>query len=129
MAGGKTYAELRGPERALNAKVMAAQQANDPALPELQKQHAGLKAQRDTLFQGETSRGLLLTSFGFSVLGAKAEQAATAAYLAAGLLGLLSVAGLLLSRRTPKEPTATEPTATEPAHVEAIVGDKQLVEV
>ena len=124
VAGGKTYAELGGPERALYAKVVEAQKASDPALPDLQKQHAGMKAQRDTLFQGETSRGLLLTSFGFSVLGAKADQAATAAFLAAVVLALLSVAGLLRSSRTPKEATVTQPR-----QVKAIIGDKQLVEV
>lgn len=124
VAGGKTYAELRVPERALYAEVVAAQKANDPALADLQKQHAGVKAQRDTLFQGETSRGLLLTSFGFSVLGAKAEQAATAAYLAAALLALLSVAGLVRSRRTP-----VDATVTQPSHVKTSLGDKQLVKV
>ena len=40
-------------------------------------------------------RGALLTSFGFSELGAKAGQAATIAYGATGLVALLSIAGLV----------------------------------
>ena len=102
VAGGKTYAELGGPERALTAKVAEAEKANDPALPAMQKQLAGMRAQRGTLFQGETSRGLLLTSFGFSDLGAKAGQAATVAFGAAALLTLLSLATLTraLTRKT-----------------------------
>ncbi len=123
VAGGKTYAELGGPERALQAKVAAAQKANDPALADLQKQHAAIKGQRDALFQGETSRGLLLTSFGFDVLGAKAEQAATVAYLVAGLLGLLSLVSLVVRRRSPKAATVSEHRP-----VKAILGDKQLVD-
>ncbi len=123
VAGGKTYAELGGPERALRAKVAAAQTANDPALADLQKQHGAMKGQRDTLFQGETSRGLLLTSFGFDVLGAKAEQAATVAYLVAGLLALLSLVSLVRGRRSPKARTVTHPGSAE-----AILGEKQLVD-
>ena len=94
IAGGQTYAELGGPERALTAKVAEAEKANDPALPAMQKQLAAMRAQRGTLFQGETSRGLLLTSFGFSDLGTKAGQAATVAYTSAAALALLSLAGL-----------------------------------
>ncbi len=94
VAGGQTYAELGIPERALTAMVAEAEKASDPALPAMQKQLAGMRAQRGTLFQGETSRGLLLTSFAFSDLGTKAGQAAPVAYLAAAALALLSLAAL-----------------------------------
>ena len=123
VAGGKTYAEMGGPERALQAKVVAAQKANDPALPDLQKQHAAMKGQRDSLFQGETSRGLLLTSFGFGELGAKAEQAATVAYGVAALLALLSLASVIRGLRS-----ARARTVTEPAPQKAVLGEKHLVE-
>ncbi len=66
-----TYAELGAPQTALRAQVAAAQAANDPALADLQKQLTTVTAQRETLFKGETLRGLLLTSFGFSVFGVK----------------------------------------------------------
>jgi hypothetical protein len=76
------------------------------------------------VFKGETLRGLLLTSFGFSEMGAKAEQAATVAYIAAAILALLSVAGLAHAARTPK----TEPfAAPEPAHTARV--REQLVGV
>ncbi len=91
---GKTYAELGDQEFALQAQVTAAQAAGDPALAGLQKELAGLKGQRDTLFKAEMLRGTLLTSFGFSTLGEKGGQAATAAYAGAALVALLSVAGL-----------------------------------
>ncbi len=101
-AGGQTYADLGAPQSALAAKVKAATAANDPALAELQKQLAAVTGQRETLFKGETLRGLLLTSFGFSVFGVKGGQAATVAYLVAGLLALLSLAGFAHALKTPK---------------------------
>lgn len=102
VAGGQTYSELGVPQSALAAKVKAATAANDPALAELQKQLAAVTGQRETLFKGETLRGLLLTSFGFSVFGVKGGQAATVAYLVAGLLALLSLAGFAHALKTPK---------------------------
>jgi hypothetical protein len=113
-ANGMTYAELGVPQSELRAKVAAAQKANDPALPDLQKQLADITAARETLFKGETLRGLLLTSFGFSEMGAKAEQAATVAYIAAAILALLSVAGLAHAAKTPKTVpfAAPEPVTT-----------------
>ena len=47
------------------------------------------------MFKGETLRGLLLTSYGFSEFGRKAGQAALAVYIGAGLLLLLSAAGMV----------------------------------
>jgi hypothetical protein len=102
VAKGQTYADLGAPQTALTAQVKAATATNDPALPDLQKQLASVTAQRETLFKGETLRGLLLTSFGFSVFGVKGSQAATVAYIVAGLLALLSLAGLFHALRTSK---------------------------
>ena len=101
-ADGKTYAELGAPQSALRAQVATAQQNNDPALADLQKQLVDVTSQRDTVFKGETLRGLLLTSFGFSEFGTKAGQAATVAYLAAALMLLLGIAGLIHAFVTPK---------------------------
>src|SRR5688572_14934975 len=94
-AGGRTYAELGAVQTDLRAEVAAAQKNNDPALADLQKQLTEVNAQRETVFKGETLRGLLLTSYGFSEFGAKAGQAATVAYLAAALLVLLGIAGFV----------------------------------
>jgi hypothetical protein len=102
IAGGKTYAELGAPQSQLSAQVAAAQKANDPNLPALQKQLADITAQRESVFKGETLRGLLLTSYGFSEFGTKATQGATVTYLATGVLLLLSIAGFLHALITPK---------------------------
>ena len=113
IAGGQTYADLGAPQSALTAKVAAARTANDPALPDLQKQLADVTAQRDSLFKGETLRGLLLTSFGFSVFGVKGGQVATVAYIVAGLLALLSLAGFFHALRTSKDEAFAAPEHTD----------------
>jgi len=101
--GGKTYADLGGVQTDLKAKIATAQKNNDTvAVTDLQKQLTTVNADRETVFKGETLRGLLLTSYGFSEFGRKAEQGATVAYLAAGLLLLLSIAGLVHAFVTPK---------------------------
>lgn len=110
IAAGQTYATLGAPQSALSAQVAAAVTAKDPALPDLQKQLGAVSAQRTTLFQGETLRGLLLTSYGFSVFGVKGAQVATVAYLVAGLLTLLSLAGVVHALRTPKDRTVAATT-------------------
>ncbi len=102
IAGGKTYAELGTVQTQLRTKVADAQKNNDPALADLQKQLTQVNADRETVFKGETLRGLLLTSFGFSEFGTKAEQAATVAYIAAGLLFLLAIAGFVHAFVVPK---------------------------
>jgi hypothetical protein len=102
IANGQTYADLGAPQADLRAKVAAAQQANDPNLATLQQQLTDITSQRTTVFQGETLRGLLLTSYGFSEFGAKAGQAALAAYFAAALLFLLSIAGFIHAFVTPR---------------------------
>jgi hypothetical protein len=123
-ADGLTYAELGTPQAALRAQVTAAQASNDPALPELQKQLTAVTAQRETVFKGETLRGLLLTSFGFSVFGVKGAQVATVTYGAAALLALLSIAGFAHALTTSKE--TTFPT---PERVPGKDQDKQLAGV
>jgi hypothetical protein len=112
VADGKTYADLGDTQTALRAQVTEAQKTNASNLADLQKQLTTVTTQRETLFKGETLRGLLLTSYGFSEFGAKAATAALVAYLAAALLALLAIAGLVHAVRTP----ATRPFAPiEPA--------------
>jgi hypothetical protein len=118
IADGQTYAGIGVPQSALKAQVTAAQAANDPGLAGLQAKLATITAQRESLFKGETLRGLLLTSYGFSVFGVKGEQVATVAYIVAGLLALLSLAGAFHALRTPRTEAfaPTEPTRPrEPA--------------
>ncbi len=115
VAGGKTYAEMGTPQSQLQAQVTQAQKTNDPNLANLQKQLATVTQQRETLFKGETLRGLLLTSYGFSVFGEKASQAAWAAFIAALILALLSIAGFVHALVTPKSRTFGAAEATEVA--------------
>ena len=99
---GKTYAELEDVRTGLLARIAAAQATGDPELPKLQKDLGDLTGQREAMFKAEMLRGALLSSFGFSTLGEKVGQAATVAYAAAGLIALLSVAGLVAAARTPR---------------------------
>jgi hypothetical protein len=108
---GKTYAELGAPQSALRAQVTQARESNAPKLADLEKQLADVTGQRETLFKGETLRGLLLTSYGFSEFGTKAAQAATVVYIAAVLMLLLSIAGLVHAYVTPKDKAFAAPEA------------------
>ena len=102
IAAGQTYADIGVPQAALRAQI-AALPAGDPTTAGLQTQLATITAQRESLFKGETLRGLLLTSFGFSVFGVKGGQVATVAYGASLLLMLLSLAGFAHAFRTSTE--------------------------
>jgi len=112
IANGQTYAGLGAPQTSLRNQVAEAQKNNDPALADLQKQLADVSAQRETLFKGETLRGLLLTSYGFSEFGVKAAQGAIVAYLAAALLALLAIAGFVHALVTPKTVAFAAPDAS-----------------
>ena len=103
IGGGETYATLGTPQRELQAKVADAKKASDPNLATLEADLAKVTGQRETMFKGETLRGLLLTTYGFSVLGEKAELAALIAYFAAAVLILASIAGFAHALSTPKE--------------------------
>jgi len=113
IADGKTFADMGGPQSALREQVEAAEKANDPKLADLQAQLAEVSAQRDSLFKGETLRGLLLTSYGFSEFGRKADQAALVVYLAAALMALLALAGFAHAFRTPRNEAFAPPERTE----------------
>ena len=113
IAGGKTYADLGTPQSQLQAQVAQAQKDSSANLADLQKQLATVTSTRQTLFTGETLRGLLLTSYGFSVFGEKAAQFATVAYIAAGLLLLLAIAGLVHALITPRSKGFAVPDPTE----------------
>jgi hypothetical protein len=110
-AGGKTYADLGTPQAELRTKIADAQKNNPAAVADLQKQLNDVTAQRETVFKGETLRGLLLTTYGFSEFGTKAAQAATVAYIAFALMFILALAGFSHALLTP----ATVPfAAVEP---------------
>jgi hypothetical protein len=81
MSGGRSYSELSTASRAA------------PDDTEL----AGLV---QTVFKGETLRGLLLNAYAFGTMGQIALYAAIASFIAAGLMLLLSLLGFAHLRRT-----------------------------
>jgi hypothetical protein len=81
IGGGKTYAQL--------SAAATAQPANTK-----------LAAQADTVFKGETLRGLLLNAYAFGTVGTIAGIAAIAAFIAAAVMLVLSGLGLMHARRT-----------------------------
>lgn len=100
IADGKTYAEIddRGAAQAVvDARESGASEAE---IADLQATADELKAQRDSLFRGETLRGLLLSSYAWSTIGRIAAIAAWVAFAGAAVMAGLVVAGLVHLRRT-----------------------------
>jgi hypothetical protein len=123
IANGQTYADLGTPQAALRTQLADAQKAtpvDQAKVADLQKQLSDVTAQRETVFKGETLRGLLLTSYGFSEFGAKAGQAAVVAYIGSGVMFLLAIAGLIHAFVTPKTRGFAVPdSVTEPTKINA----------
>jgi hypothetical protein len=96
IADGATYAELGGPQSEARDALAAAQDAgeDDATIAELQGTVDQLTGQRDSLFRGETLRGLLLSTFAWSTIGRIAGIAAIIAFIAAGAMTVLVVLGL-----------------------------------
>src|SRR5690349_2041323 len=84
IGGGKTYAELS-----------AASRANPD--------DAKAKATVDTVFRGETLRGMLLNAYAFGTMGRIAAFASIAAFAGAAVLLVLALLGMRHLRRTPAE--------------------------
>ncbi len=81
IGGGKTYAQL------------SAQAQTDPT-------NTKLAATVDTMFKGETLRGLLLNAYAFGTMATIALIAAIAAFVGAGLMLILAALGMLHIRKT-----------------------------
>ena len=60
---------------------------------------------RETLFQGNTLRGMLLEAYAFGTMGVIASYGAIAALVGGVLMLFLSIAGLVHIRRTPESAT------------------------
>ena len=100
IADGKRYAEIddRGAQAAVEEAIERG--APEEEVAELQARADELKRQRDTLFRGETLRGLLLSSFAWSTVGRIAGIAAWVAYAGAAIMAVLVVLGLVHMKRT-----------------------------
>ncbi len=94
IGGGKTYAQL-------SAEAIA------------QPKNAVLAAQVNTVFKGETLRGLLLNAYAFGTMGTIAGIAAIAAYIAGAVMLILAGLGLMHARRTS---ATTDILTGHPAH-------------
>lgn len=101
VAGGLTYAELGGPEREARTAVTEAQEAgaSEEDIATLQDELDTISNQRNTLFKGETLRGLLLSSYAWDTVGTVARIAAIAAWIAAAAMLVLVVLGFGHMRR------------------------------
>jgi len=104
IAAGATYADLGAPESAAKADVKAAVEAGKPqaTIDQLQAKADGITGQRNTLFKGETLRGLLLSAYAWSTVGMIAGIAALGAYLAAAIMAVLVVLGMIHHHRAVK---------------------------
>jgi hypothetical protein len=93
IGGGQTYSQLSG-------KALA-----DPT-------NATLAGQVQTVFRGETLRGMLLNAYGFWEMGQIAIIAAYTAFIGAALMLVLSILGLMHLRRAAPEAEIFPRTAT-----------------
>jgi hypothetical protein len=90
IGGGKTYSQLSGEYQALSDAQKAA-----PAGVEL-------NGQVQTMFRGETLRGLLLNAYAFGKMGTIAGIGAIVAWIGGGLMFVLAGLGFWHSRRAPE---------------------------
>lgn len=99
IGGGKTFSQL-------SSAALA-----DPT-------NTALAAQAQKVFQGEALRGLLLNAYAFGKMATIAGIAAIAAFIAAGLMLLLSGLGLLHLRRTAAATLVYPESSGHVAHVD-----------
>ncbi len=117
---GATYATLGTIVATAKTAAADAKTAGQPT-DVLDARVTELNGLRDTMFKGETLRGLLLTSYGFSIFGDRAGLAADVCFAAFALMVLLSIAGFVhaaSAKRHAAQAAATPETKT-PELVEA----------
>lgn len=90
-SGGKSYSEISNQLMGMSAEEQASEDGQQ------------LAALKNTLFQGNTLRGLLLYGYAFATVGTIAGIAAIAAYVGAIALLVLSALGIRHARRTAAE--------------------------
>jgi hypothetical protein len=91
MTGGLTYAQL---------SIKAQANPDDTKIA----------AEVNTVFKGETLRGLLLNAYAFDTMGGLALIGSIIAYIGAALMALLAALGFLHAKRATDEITPTFPT-------------------
>ena len=103
---GETYATLGAIQTKAKTALADATSANASNVDALKADLDKVTGQRETMFKGETLRGLLLTSYGFSIFGEKAALAAMLSFLGALVMLLASIAGFVHAFSTPKDKVA-----------------------
>jgi len=106
--GGKTYFQAHYNGFLSRQKYLAAVKANpnDPGNAALLTQANQADQISNDLLAGEATKGLLLTGYGFSVMGDRLAEGAVAAFIIAGLL---LVAGIALVLRAFRKTSAPKP--------------------
>lgn len=99
IADGQTYAEIDDRGAAQAVEDAKADGASEAEIAELQATADQLRGQRDSLFRGETLRGLLLSSFAWATIGEIAGIAAWVAFAGAVVMTGLVIAGMEHLRR------------------------------
>jgi hypothetical protein len=98
IGGGKVYSELSGEEMGVKAQLAA-----DPKNVSLAAQVAALDGQVNTVFKGESLRGMLLNAYAFWQLGQIAMIASWVSYLGGLIFLILALLGFAHSRRTSED--------------------------
>ena len=113
--GGKTYFQdhYNGYLARVAAGKALAEAPDAPATADLVQKAESAQRMADDLLAGEATRGLLLTAYGFSVIGDRLSQTATALFILAGLLGIAALVLFLTSRKRKIDPAID--VAAEPA--------------
>jgi hypothetical protein len=116
---GKTYSETSSAARGLRADATAAEESGAADAAELDQQATVMEGKVQTLFRGETLKGLLLTSYGFSIFGDKAMLASWVCFIAGAVLLLAAIAGFVHAFRTAKSEAfaPVDPRVGEPLPV------------
>jgi hypothetical protein len=94
MGAPATYSEV-------SSAYLTAQRSGGTDAEQLQK----LSDLRDSLFMGNTLRGMLLQAYAFGMMGVIAGYAAIASLVGGFVFLLLAIAGLMHIRRTPEDAT------------------------
>lgn len=94
MGNPATYSEV-------SSAFLTAQRSGGTDAVQLQK----LSHLRDSLFMGNTLRGMLLQAYAFGMMGVIAGYAAIASLVGGFVFLLLAIAGLMHIRRTPEDAT------------------------
>ena len=106
IGGGETYATIGAIQTKAKTALADATAANASNVAELKADLDKITGQRESMFKGETLRGLLLTSYGFSIFGEKAALAGMLSFLGALVMLLASIAGFIHAFSTPKDKIA-----------------------